>query len=160
MAERLDSVPEGLWPAWSDERVDAIVPLAPVGLPFSADGLQGVIVPALLMVGSSDTYVEPDFNVLRVYQELPGEQKALAVLDGASHHVFRDQCKDTQWLADMGFFYACSDFVWDMDRAHDLINHFTTAFLLSTLKGDADATAALSTDAVSFPGIEYQAEGF
>jgi hypothetical protein len=31
-----------------------------------------------------------------------------------------------------------------MDRAHDLINHFTTAFLLATLKGDTDAAAALA----------------
>jgi hypothetical protein len=114
----------------------------------------------MLMTGSADTYVEPNFNVLRLYPELPSGQKALVILDGASHHVFRDACKDTQWLADMGFFYACSDFVWDMDRAHDLINHFTTAFLLSTLKSDAEATAALASDAVAFPGIEYQAEGF
>jgi hypothetical protein len=47
-----------------------------------------------------------------------------------------------------------------MDRAHDLINHFTTAFLLDTLKGDAAAHAALAPDAVAFPGIEYQAEGY
>jgi hypothetical protein len=47
-----------------------------------------------------------------------------------------------------------------MDRAHDLINHFTTAFLLDVLKGDKDAHAALAPDAVSFPGITYQAEGF
>jgi hypothetical protein len=58
----------------------------------------------------------------------------------------------------MGWF--CSDSVWDMDRAHDLINHFTTAFLLATLKDDAEAAAALAPDAVSFPGITYEAQGF
>ena len=86
--------------------------------------------------------------------------KALVELAGADHMVFANGCDAVPWAIDLGFFWACSDPVWDMDRAHDLINHFTTAFLLSTLKGDAEATAALSPDAVSFPGIEYQAEGF
>jgi CubicO group peptidase (beta-lactamase class C family) len=42
----------------------------------------------------------------------------------------------------------------------DLINHFATAFLLAELKGDAEAAAALAPENVSFPGIEYQAEGY
>jgi hypothetical protein len=47
-----------------------------------------------------------------------------------------------------------------MSRAHDLANHFTTAFLLATLKGDQDAAAALAANAVSFPGITYETTGF
>ncbi len=43
-----------------------------------------------------------------------------------------------------------------MDRAHDLINHFTTAFLLDTLKGDEEAHAALLSESVDFPGISYE----
>ena len=43
-----------------------------------------------------------------------------------------------------------------MDRAHDLTNHFATAFLLSVLKGDAQAAAALAPEAVQFPGITYE----
>jgi hypothetical protein len=46
-----------------------------------------------------------------------------------------------------------------MDRAHDLINHFTTAFLLAELYQDADA-AALAPDAVHFPSVTYEAQGF
>ena len=52
-------------------------------------------------------------------------------------------------------YFVNTDPVWDMNRAHDLINHFATAFLLDTLKGDKEAHAALLPDAVSFPGIEY-----
>jgi len=54
----------------------------------------------------------------------------------------------------------CADAVWDMDRAHDLANHFVTAFLFDILNGDEAAHAALAPDAVAFPGITYQAEGF
>ena len=114
----------------------------------------------MLMTGSADTYVEPNFNVLRLYPELRQRAESIGHSGRRIASCISRRCEDTQWLADMGFFYACSDFVWDMDRAHDLINHFTTAFLLSTLKGDAEATAALAPDAVAFPGIEYQAEGF
>lgn len=47
-----------------------------------------------------------------------------------------------------------------MDRAHDLVNHFTAAFLLSVLIGDTDAAAVLAPDAVAFPGITYTATRF
>ena len=60
----------------------------------------------------------------------------------------------------MGFPMFCTDPVWDMDRAHDLINHFTTVFLLAEPKGDAEAGAALAPENVAFPGIEYAAEGY
>jgi hypothetical protein len=59
-------------------------------------------------------------------------------------------------LVELGLYFACADPVWDMDRAHDLINHFTTAFLLDTLKGDKDAHAALLAENVSFLGITYE----
>ena len=63
-------------------------------------------------------------------------------------------------MVDFGLFFLCADPVWDMDRAHDLINHFTTAFLLATLKGDGEARAALAPDAVQFPGVQYETTGF
>jgi hypothetical protein len=48
-----------------------------------------------------------------------------------------------------------TDPVWDMDRAHDLIDHFITAFLFSVLKDDPAATEALAPENVTFPGIHY-----
>ena len=47
-----------------------------------------------------------------------------------------------------------------MDRAHDLINHFVTAFLLAELKGDGEAAAALAPQNVNFPGIQYETTGY
>ena len=41
------------------------------------------------------------------------------------------------------------------DRATDLINHFTTAFLLDVLKGDLEAHKALLPEAVTFEEIQY-----
>ena len=47
-----------------------------------------------------------------------------------------------------------------MDRAHDLINHFVTAFLLAELKGDSEAAKALAPENVTFPGIQYETTQF
>ena len=58
----------------------------------------------------------------------------------------------------MGAF--CSDSHSDRNQAHDLVKHFTTAFLLAILKQDPAAGAALRSDRVDFPGVEFISEGF
>jgi hypothetical protein len=71
--------------------------------------------------------------------------KALVTFENGGHLMF-SSCSD-------GWKEFCSDdSVWNVDRVHDLVNRFSTAFLLTTLKGDSDAVSLLS--------IEYQAEGF
>ena len=60
----------------------------------------------------------------------------------------------------IGFDAYCSDPVWDVDRAHDVVNHFITAFLLTELNDDAVAASALSPDLIDFLGITYDAQGY
>jgi predicted dienelactone hydrolase len=158
----LGTIPEGLWPSWGDARVDAIVPLAAAPLFFGSESTMAVTAPAMELVGSKDRSA---FSELPLYQpymygNLGSTMKSLVKFENADHMVFGDDCDALPLLTALGAFFACSDPVWDMDRAHDLINHFTTAFLLATLKGDTDAAAALALDQVQFPGIEYQAQGF
>jgi predicted dienelactone hydrolase len=156
----LDAVPEGLWPPIADARVKAVIPLAPGGTAaFGADGLAPVKIPVMIMVGAGDQLVPPEYHAYLGYNWLQTDEKALVAFAGANHLLFGLACKDTPWWPSDQF-YWCSDPVWDMDRAHDLINHFATAFLLATLKGDKDAAAALAPDQVQFPGITYQAQGF
>jgi hypothetical protein len=42
-----------------------------------------------------------------------------------------------------------------MSRAHDIVNHLSTAFLLSLLKDDVEAAAALEPDAVDFLAVTF-----
>jgi predicted dienelactone hydrolase len=158
----LSPVPEGLWPPMGDARVDAIVPLAPEVVEFGAESFKDVTVPVLLLAGSKDRAMFSELPLYQtyLYDNLGSAKKALAVFENADHMVFGTSCSQVPWIVELGSFWACSDPVWDMDRAHDLINHFTTAFLLDVLKGDTAAHAALVPDAVSFPGITYQAQGF
>lgn len=114
----------------------------------------------LPLKGSGDRVAPPDWNIFVTHEHASSAAKALVVLEGSDHYVVEDGCDRTPWVADLGLFFLCSDAVWDVDRVHDLINHFTTAFLLATLKGDTEAAAALAPVAAAFPGISYEAQGF
>ncbi len=150
--------PEELWPAFDVKGVDAIVPLAPWAIFFTSGGAKPITVPTLMMAGSGDTLLPIDRNAAAIYPELSSQNKILALFDDADHGIFAN--KSDAYLLAHDWYEFTSDRVWDMDRAHDLINHFTTAFLLDVLKGDKDAAAVLAPDQVSFPGITYQAQGF
>ncbi|WP_119071429.1 alpha/beta hydrolase family protein [Aggregatilinea lenta] len=157
----LDAVPEGLWPAVGDPRVDAIIPISPGNATaFGPQGLAAIKVPALLMIGDHDLFLPYASFGPPTYEALGGEPKVFVTFEGGDHMLFSNACPAAPWMVEMDLSFWCSDSVWDMDRAHDLTNHFTTAFLLAVLKEDAEAAAALVPDAVSFPGITYEAQGF
>jgi predicted dienelactone hydrolase len=153
----LQSVPEGLWPAIADPRVKAAVALAPGGsAAFGQDGLASVSVPVMIFAGSGDFITPSQYHANFAYDYLVSP-KALVTLAGAGHFVYQNACTaNPMAVTDINQFITCSDPVWDMNRAHDLINHLTTAFLLDVLKGDTDAHQALLPDAVQFAGIDYQ----
>ena len=157
----LESVPEGLWPSMGDPRVTAIVSFAGDSYLFDKAGLAKITVPMMAIGGTADTGTPYDWGVKPSYDFASSTQKALVTFDGAEHMIGSNLCEDMPFLAKAPFYdFVCLDPVWDKARALDLTDHFTTAFLLDTLKGDTAAHAALAPEAVSFPGIEYQAEGF
>ena len=147
----------GLWPPVGDPRVDTIVSLDGGAHDFGPEGISTIRVPALLFFARGGPDAIP-YDHERIVRSPAQEPRSVAIFENAGHTIFNQPCLDQMVGPETAGF--CLPPVWDMDRAHDLINHFTTAFLLSTLKGDADATDALAPDAVSFPGIEYKAEGF
>ena len=127
---------------------------------FGEQGQSEITLPILAIGGTLDTGTLYDWGVRFTYDNVSSAQKILISLEDAGHFVSSTSCADAPSIAEMGLFFFCSDPVWDMNRAHDLLNHFTTAFLLDELKGDADAAAVLTPDAVDFPGVRYEAEGF
>lgn len=158
----LDTVPEALWPSWGDSRVDAIVPLAPDILPFSADSFRNISVPTMIQFGSIDSLSRADLPEHRayLYDSLGSAQKALVIFDNADHSIFTDSCEAAPYLVEAELAWVCSDSVWDMDRAHDLINHYVTGFLLDVLKGDENAHRRVASDIVHIPGVTHEVEGY
>jgi predicted dienelactone hydrolase len=155
-----DSVPEGLWPTSADSRIDAIVPMAGNAYEFDKEGLAEVTVPIMALGGTRDVGTPYLWGTQLAYDHVSSTTKALVAFENADHMIFGSSCEALPIYAEVGFYQLCSDPVWDMDRAHDLINHFTTAFLLAELYQDADAAAALAPDAVHFAGVTYEAQGF
>ncbi len=155
----LNSVPEGFWPSWSDSRVKAVISLASPPV-IQEKGLNEITVPVLALVGTADSGGWGLTSARDIFKSVSSSQKALVTFANADHYIFNWQAKDVPDLVKIGFFGVGSDLVWEMDRAHDLINHFTTAFLLDVMKGDKEAAKALAPDAAKFVGIEYQAQGY
>lgn len=152
----LSETPQGLWPATSHPNIKAIVLLAPSSAPaFGSAGLATVTTPTMIIVGSKDSATVPERNAYPMYQGISSTTKAQVVLENADHYIFVDECIPALIL--LGQYRRCSDSVWDMGRAHDLTNHFATAFLLRTLRDDATASAALDPSKVIFTGVNYQA---
>jgi predicted dienelactone hydrolase len=127
----LDSIPEGLWPAWADPRIDAIVPMADEAYWFGQEGLAEITVPVMAIGGTLDTGAPYMWGTHLTYEHVSSTTKALVAFENAEHMIFVSTCEALPFYAEIGWYQACSDPVWDMDRAHDLINHFTTAFLLA-----------------------------
>jgi len=159
----LDAPPQGLWPSMADPRVDAAIPMSSEGYWFNEQGLAEITMPLLVIGGTADNSVPYDWGIRPVYDYASSQRKALVNLENSDHFIFAPSCADAPTSIELFgnvFYYLCSDPVWDIDRAHDLVNHFVIAFLLAELKGDAEAAAALAPDVVSFPGIAYEAQGF
>lgn len=156
----LDAAPEGDWPVWADPRVDAIVPMAGDAYLFDPAGLAEIDIPVLAMGGTLDTGTPYHWGPLRTYEHVSSERKVQVGFENAEHMIFSSTCDVLPFYTEVGFDNGCIDHVWDMARAHDLINHFTTAFLLAELYQDTDAAAALAPAGVDFAGVTYEAQGF
>jgi predicted dienelactone hydrolase len=135
--------------------------MAPDGDIWGAEyeGIAVMKVPTLIMGGSKDTINIPEHTFSPIYEHLGSPKKTRVIFENADHFIFFSQCRDIPWMSELPYF-VCSDPVWDMDRGHDLINHFVTAFLLAELKGEAEANKALAPENVIFPGVSYETTAF
>lgn len=156
----LDAMPEGLWPSWSDDRVDVIVSMAGDAYFFNEAGLAEITVPVMALGGTADTGTPFAWGTEPTYDYVSSEAKARVAFEGAEHMIFGATCEALPFFVEIGFDAYCSDPVWDMEYVHDLTQHFVTAFLLAELMQDPDAVSALSPNNVSFDEITYDAQGY
>lgn len=150
-ARGLDAVPQGAWPQTTDPRIKAIVALAPWNGPILS--VDDIAIPTLTLVGESDSVTPPQRDAFIMYEQLT-PPKSLATFALADHYIFVDTCPEV--LVRLRRQRVCSDLVWSLPRVHDITNHLVTAFFAQQLKGDVEAAAALTTDAVSFRGVTYE----
>ncbi len=156
----LDSVPDDLWPAWADSRVDAIVPMAGDAFFFGEAGLAEITVPVMAIGGTLDTDSPHLWGTYPTYEYVSSPKKIRIALTDAEHMIFTGPCEKITWYLKFFSDEFCSDVDWDRYYAHALVKHFTTAFLQVELKQDMDAAAALAPDAVQFQDVTYDAQGY
>lgn len=148
-----DSIPSEPLPAITDSRIGAIIALAPWNGPIlDPDSLASLEIPALIVVGGNDRVTPPARDSRPVFEALGSQSRTLVTLELGDHYLFVDACNDVALR--LGLFNQCSDPVWDMQRAHDLTNHYVTAFLRATFTDDVDAGHALGESA--FAGVTVE----
>lgn len=84
----------------------------------------------------------------------------LISLTDAEHMIFTNPCEKTPFYLKPISGEFCSDTDWDRNYAHELVSHFTTAFLLAELNQDSAASDALDPNEVEFPGTNYESQGY
>lgn len=147
-----DNPPLGAWDSLTDPRIKAVVALAPWNAPVISIDPTTPYPPTLIIAGSGDMTTPVERDARQFYAMLPPETTTYVELDNAGHFIFVDKC--FAQAIQFGFFSSCSDLVWDMDRAHDLTNHFVTAFLLDELLDNETARLTRAQD--SFPAVTIQ----
>ena len=154
----LDMDPGALWSSLGDPRIDAGFAIVPGGgMSFiSPEGYAAVTKPLFIMNGSLDMGEIIEQTNAQAWEYVASENKSSVTVENAGH-TFALRCGAG---LQVGFFQMCNDAVWDKDRVSDLTDHFLAAFMLSQLYDDAEAAAALTPDAVQFPGITYHTTGF
>ena len=156
----LDTLPEGMWPASFDSRVDAIVPMAGDAFFFGQPGLAKIDVPVLAIGGTLDSDTPFLWGPQPTFDHVSSQKKALLALNDAEHMIFSNSCESIRWYAKPLVGEFCDDTVWNRNQAHDLVSHFVTAFLLAELKQDTNAALFLAPHAAKFPEITYAAQGY
>lgn len=156
----LDTVPERLWPAWADPRVDATVSLAGDAFFFGQNGLAKLTVPVMAMGGTADSDSPYLWGTHPTYEYASSPRKIRIALNNAEHMIFTGPCESIPLYLKFFSGEFCADPDWDRLYAHDLTNHFTTAFLLSELKQHTAAATVLAPEGIHFPDITYDALGY
>ncbi len=141
-----------------DDRVDAIVAMAPASGINSVEELEAVDVPTLLVSGTKDTTTPIDPDTETAWDAISGRPLwRVDIIDGG-HQSFTDVCDyqtllptldAPQLFIDVVDDYAeegCTEELIPIEQAHDLINRNSVAFLLAYVAGQSDYEAFLAQE--------------
>ena len=156
----LGTVPEGLWPDWSDDRVDAVVSMAGDAVMFGAAGLRSLDVPVAALGGTADRDTPYATGAALTYGHGASPRAVQVGLVGAEHFVFTGPCASVRRVMTVVPFGFCDDPTWNRASARDVAAHHVTAFLAAELAGDTDAAASLATHPDAGGNVSYQVRGY
>lgn len=143
--------------ALPDPRIKTAIAIAPWGITrdfWDADGLAGIRIPMLFMVGSVDDVSGYEPGVRTIWKGATGVDRALLTFENANHNAaapYPAPEEGREVDPDLGFapFDHYADPVWDTARMNNIAQHFATAWLDLHLKGIEDRARYLDLVPVS-----------
>lgn len=133
----------------ADDRVRAVVAMAPFTVLFSDDDLAAVDVPTLLISATGDTTTPIDANTVRPWNLIAGRPLVRIDVIDAVHNSFTDLCQLQVAVAEIPDVpavitdelarrsgEACSDTVLDHRQVQRITAAYSAAFLATELSGD------------------------
>lgn len=132
--------------------IKALVTFAPWGgqpesRAWAAQAIAKITVPVLLVAGSQDDVVNFKEGVSWLYRNMVGTERYMLVFREARHNIVGNE-----FLLNADERFAGYEFlkepVWRSDRLNAINQHFVTAFLDLTLKGDTGKRAFLDVPTV------------
>jgi predicted dienelactone hydrolase len=129
------------------KEVKAVVAIAPWGgqPPFNswdADGLAGIHLPLLVIVGDQDDVSDFSNGVKPIFEKAVNSERCLLVYENARHNVGGNP-PPPEALSNFTTREYFDEPVWRKDRITAINQHFITAFLDLYLKGDASRRSYL-----------------
>jgi predicted dienelactone hydrolase len=122
----------------SDSRIKAIVAFAPWGGAnkiWDEAGLAGIRTPTLFVSGDQDDVAGYKDGVLRLFEGAVHADRYLLTYRGARHNTAPNPPSPAAAAAGFEDYMAYAEPVWDSRRINNINQHFVTAFLGVTLKG-------------------------
>jgi predicted dienelactone hydrolase len=105
----LDTIPDGLWPAWADPRVDAVVSMAGDAFFFGEAGLAEIDVPVMAIGGTNDKDSPYMWSTHPAFEYVSSPRKVRVALEGAEHMIFTGPCEKITWYLKFFSDEFCAD---------------------------------------------------
>ncbi|MDQ1249721.1 MAG: hypothetical protein QG597_4097 [Actinomycetota bacterium] len=134
-----------------DDRIKALVLMAPYSEPLTEAELAKVDVPVLVVSSTGDQTTPIATNTEPVVELVPGRPLLRVDIDGGSHNSFTDVCTLRDSVAanpnvpaavtaelDRGAKEACDPAVLDVEVIHEITNTYSAAFLATELEGSSE----------------------
>ena len=148
----------------ADPRVKAVVAFAPwggpaalefIGVPdasfWDPEGLAGLTVPTLFVVGSQDDVSGYEGGVKYLFENAVNAERYMLVYENARHNVAPNP-PPAAARVNLDEYSRYAEFAWDETRINNINQHFVTAFLGEKLKGE-DYGAYLDLVPLSNDGV-------
>jgi hypothetical protein len=122
------------------DNLKAVVTLAPWGARppasnWEAEGLAGIRIPSMFLVGDQDDISGYDPGVKNLFEGAVNSERCMLVYENARHNVGGNP-PPPEALSDFSTRESFDEPVWRKDRITAINQHFVTAFLDLHLKGD------------------------